>query len=104
LQALERLGHTLIPLNAFAFEARHPVLRKALYRAQVGPGVARLNRTVLAMAEHERPDVFWADKLLSLRPATLQRLRDMGTLCVSYMIDNAFGPRKDPGWRLYMQD
>ena len=20
------------------------------------------------------------------------------------MIDNAFGPRRDPGWRLYMQD
>jgi len=23
---------------------------------------------------------------------------------VSYMIDNAFGPRRDPGWRLYMKD
>jgi spore maturation protein CgeB len=28
----------------------------------------------------------------------------MGIATVSYMIDNAFGPRRDPGWRLYMQD
>ena len=28
----------------------------------------------------------------------------MGITTVSYMIDNAFGPRKDPGWRLYVKD
>ena len=28
----------------------------------------------------------------------------MGVKTVSYMIDNAFGPRRDPGWRLYMKD
>jgi spore maturation protein CgeB len=28
----------------------------------------------------------------------------MGVKSVSYMIDNAFGPRRDPGWRLYMKD
>jgi spore maturation protein CgeB len=28
----------------------------------------------------------------------------MGIATVSYMIDNAFGPRRDPGWRLYMKD
>jgi spore maturation protein CgeB len=66
--------------------------------------VDRLNRDILAMAERERPDVFWADKLLALQPKTLDKLRAMGIVTVSYMIDNAFGPRRDPGWRLYMQD
>jgi spore maturation protein CgeB len=66
--------------------------------------VRRLNRDVLAAAERERPEVFWADKLLGLRPETLVRLREMGIATVSYMIDNAFGPRRDPGWRLYMKD
>ena len=28
----------------------------------------------------------------------------MGMTTVSYMIDNPFGPRRDPGWRLYMKD
>ena len=103
LWALERLGHTVVPLNAYAYQPRQAVLSKVLHRLQVGPWVERLNRDVLATAEREKPDVFWADKLLSLQPRTLDRLRAMGVATVSYMIDNAFGPRRDPGWRLYMQ-
>ncbi len=103
LWALERLGHTVVPLNAYDYEPRRPFLRKALYRLQTGPWVQGLNREVLRLAQRERPDVFWADKLLSLQPQTLMRLRAMGIKTVSYMIDNAFGPRRDPGWRLYMQ-
>ncbi len=101
--ALERQGHTVLPLNAYAYEPARPLVRKVLHRLQVGPWVARLNRDVLRRAERERPEIFWADKLLSLQPRTLDRLRAMGIATVSYMIDNAFGPRRDPGWRLYMQ-
>ena len=104
LQALERLGHTVLPLNAFDFEPRHPLLRKIKHRAQAGPWVWHLNHAVLAMAKRERPHLFWADKLLGLKPATLRALQRIGVLSVSYMIDNAFGPRRDPGWRLYMKD
>ena len=103
LWALERLGHTVLSLNSYGYEPRSALLRKVVHRAQMGPWVARLNRDVLAMAECERPEVFWADKLLGLRPETLRALRTMGIATVSYMIDNAFGPRRDPGWRLYMQ-
>ena len=102
--ALERLGYTVIPMDSLEYEPRQNLLRRVLFRAQVGPWVERLNLEIVATAERERPDVFWADKLLSLRPATLHKLRDMGIVTVSYMIDNAFGPRRDPGWRLYMQD
>ncbi len=103
LWALQRLGHRIVSLNAYTYEPQPPLLRKVLHRLQVGPWVERLNRDVLATAERERPDVFWADKLLALQPQTLDRLRAMGVVTVSYMIDNAFGPRRDPGWRLYMQ-
>jgi hypothetical protein len=104
LWALERLGHTVVPIDSYAYEPQSELLRKVVHRAQMGPWVARLNLDVLAMTERERPDVFWADKLLGLRPETLIKLRGMGVASVSYMIDNAFGPRQDPGWRLYMQD
>jgi len=104
LWALERLGHTVVPLNAYEYEARNALARKVFFRMQAGPWVARLNRDILALAEREKPDVFWADKLLSLQPETLDKLRAMGIVSVSYMIDNAFGPRRDPGWRLYMRD
>ena len=102
--ALERLGHSVIPVNAYDYEPKNALLNKVLFRLQVGPWVDRLNRDILALAERERPDVFWADKLLALRPRTLDKLRAMGIVTVSYMIDNAFGPRRDPGWRLYRKD
>jgi len=104
LWALKRLGHKVVAINAYEYESQNALVRKVFFRMQAGPWVARLNRDILAMAEREKPDVFWVDKLLSLRPETLDKLRAMGVVSVSYMIDNAFGPRRDPGWRLYMQD
>jgi spore maturation protein CgeB len=83
LWALERLGHTVVPLNSYSYEPQNGLLRKVVHRAQVGPWVAQLNHDVLAMAERERPDVFWADKLLGLRPATLVKLRKMGVASVA---------------------
>jgi len=100
---LQRLGHTVIPVNLLDYVPRTPLLRKFAHRTQMGLYVARLNRDLLALAAAEKPDVFWADKLLGLRPATLEQLRACGIRTVSYMIDNAFGPRRDPGWRLYLQ-
>jgi spore maturation protein CgeB len=102
--ALERQGHTVVTLNCFDYQPKSALLRKVVHRAQMGPWVWRLNRDILAAAEKERPDIFWADKVLGLWPKTLDRLRSMGIATVSYMIDNAFGPRRDPGWRLYMKD
>jgi hypothetical protein len=102
--ALERLGNTVVPLNLFVYAPTNATLGKIVHRLQMGPWVVRLNRDIVAMAERERPDIFWADKVLGLWPETIDRLRRMGIVTVSYMIDNAFGPRRDPGWRLYMQD
>jgi hypothetical protein len=102
--ALERLGHTVVPINLFDYVPKGELMRKIVHRAQTGPWVWRLNNDIVAMAEREKPDIFWADKVLGLSPMTLHRLRRMGIATVSYMIDNAFGPRQDPGWRLYMKD
>src|SRR5277367_240117 len=104
LWALERLGHQVIPLNAFEYESSNPFIRKANQRLVIGPSVSRLNQDLISIAEAEKPDVLWTDKLLYMRPKTLDRLRAMGIATVSYMIDNPFGTRQDPGWRLYMKD
>jgi hypothetical protein len=101
--ALERLGHNVVPLNFYPYESSNAFVRKVVHRIVAGPGVARFNRDILAAAEREKPDIFWADKLLWLQPATLDRLRAMGIATISYMIDNPFGTRQDPGWRLYMK-
>jgi spore maturation protein CgeB len=104
LWALERLGHRVIPFNANDYQPASQLMRKVRLRLIAGPGVNRLNDDLLAIAQRERPDLVWADKLLEMQPRTLKRLREMGILTVSYMIDNLFGSRGDPGWRLYRQD
>lgn len=99
--ALERLGHKLISLDMFSYQLENDLLRKVAFRLAVGPHATRLNRDLIALAERERPDVLWMEKGLLITPRTLQRMRALGIVTVSYMIDNAYGPRKDPGWRMY---
>ena len=101
--ALERLGHHVIPFNALDYDSSNPIVRKITYRLAAGPSVDRLNRDLLRIAESEKPDILWTDKVLSVRPKTLDRVRALGIGSVSYMIDNPFGTRRDPGWRLYMK-
>jgi len=102
--ALERLGHRVVPLNAYEYQSTDSLVGKIAFRLAAGPSVNRLNRDLLSMAERERPDLVWTDKLLGMQPKTLDKLRAMGIATVSYMIDNPFGTRQDPGWRLYMKD
>jgi spore maturation protein CgeB len=104
LWALERLGHQVIPFNTFVYESRSPFIRKVAHRFAAGRGVDNLNRDLLKIAKAEKPDLLWTDKLLWMRPKTLDRMRALGIATVSYMIDNPFGTRQDPGWRLYMKD
>ena len=104
LWALERLGHTIVRLNAFEYAAGNALLGKVTMRLAAGPSVNRLNRDLLSIAQREKPDLVWTDKLLAMQPETLEKLRAMGIATVSYMIDNPFGTRSDPGWRLYMKD
>ena len=104
LWALERLGHTVIPFNVEAYAERNPLLRKLAFRLHTGQGIDRLNRDLLRIAREERPDLFWGDKMLWLRPSTLDELRAMGFVLVSYLIDNPFGARRDPGWRLFLKN
>src|SRR5271154_7981 len=104
LWALELLGHTVIRLNTLDYPSSNKLLRTITHRITAGPSVYRLNRDLLDIAVREKPDLFWADKVLWARPDMLAGMRRMGVATVSYMIDNPFGPRRDPGWRLYMKD
>jgi spore maturation protein CgeB len=104
LWALERLGHKIVPLNAYEYVPGDTLLGKLTMRLAAGPSVNRLNGDLIRIAEREKPDVVWTDKLLGMQPKTLEKLRAMGIATVSYMIDNPFGTRSDPGWRLYMKN
>lgn len=106
--ALERAGEQVIPLDVRKVSAQKQGL---MWKADfwlgttlgVGPTVTAFNRETLRMAEEHKPDVMWGDKLLFLRPETLDALRAMGVTTVNYSIDNPFGPRRDRGWGLYLK-
>jgi len=98
---LERLGHQIVPLDTNRFATSNRVLAKLSFLLAAGPDVMRLNREVLRLVDQHKPDLLWADKVLQLQPATVLRCNSIGIQTVCYMIDNAFGPRRDSGWRLY---
>jgi spore maturation protein CgeB len=104
LWALERLGHQVIPFNTFDYLPRNPLISKVAHRLAAGSFVGHLNRDLLRVAEAEKPDILWTDKLLTMRSETIDRMRERDIATVSYMIDNPFGTRRDPGWRLYMKN
>jgi spore maturation protein CgeB len=103
-RSLERLGHTVFPVDIMQYEGSgNPIFARIRYRLQIGRTVTRMNEDVLRMAREHRVDAVWFDKPLFIRAATLRELRAMGVATVDYMIDNPFGPRRDPGFRLYVR-
>jgi len=75
--ALERLGHSVTSLNLEDYVSSNRLIRAAVHRLVVGPGVQRLNRDLIQLAESVRPDIFWADKALWVEPETLDHLRSL---------------------------
>jgi spore maturation protein CgeB len=103
LWALERLGMEVVPMDALAYWQGSRLALNIRGRLIIGPTVARFNRDVLTNAMNNKVDAVWSDKATFLRPATLRKLRTAGIATVNYTIDNPFGPRRDPGWRVYMK-
>lgn len=101
LGALQRLGlEHVAGLDRDRYWAAG-IRGKVQYRLQIGPEVSRFNRDLLDVARREQVQIAIFDKVLQLQPKTLHRLRESGVFCIDYVIDNPFGPRNDPGWRLY---
>ena len=100
-RAMARLGHEVAEFDTAAYYDHGPsIAARIRLRTLWGPTVARLNDDLLAAAQRYRPEVIWFDKPLYVRPATVGRLRAQGAYTVHFTIDNPFGPRGDPGWRL----
>ena len=58
LWALERLGHKVVPFNAFDYNPKNPFIHKVAFRLSAGPGVDRLNRDLLQLARLKSPMCF----------------------------------------------
>lgn len=101
LATLQRLGlGAVVPFDQQSYSGSG-LLGKLQFRAQFGPGVQRFNRDLLRIADEHKVNTALFDKALPLQPQTLQALQRLGIFTIDYVIDNPFGPRNDPGWRLY---
>ena len=101
LAALHRLGLASVTALDQQQYSGSGLLGKLQFRTQLGPEVVRFNRDILRLAADHKVDVAWFDKPLALWPKTLQALHRLGVFTIDYVNDNPFGPRRDPGWRLY---
>jgi hypothetical protein len=102
--ALRRLGHEVEGLDTAWCESTGGRLLSAIrVRALGGPAIARLNEEILAVSRRFQPQLVWFDKPIFVRKKTVDALRESGALTVQFCIDNPFGPRGDPGWRLFRQ-
>lgn len=101
LATLRRLGLAeVVPLDQQKYSA--PGLRgKLQFRTQFGAEVRQFNHNILCLAREHQVNIAWFDKPLSLWPSTLRSLHKLGIFTIDYVNDNPFGPRRDPGWRLY---
>lgn len=102
--ALSRLGHEVSVFDTVSYLTSGNRLSRAwMFRTLVGPAVTRANRLLLEQARKERPDIVWIDKSVLFTARTIAALNALGCVTVSFNQDNPFGPRNDPGWRLFRQ-
>jgi spore maturation protein CgeB len=98
LAALQHLGHEVLPVDTCPPEVglRERRLWERVRRRVLGPrDLALANRTILALARQEQPQVLWVDKGLTIRPETLEAARSFapGLRRVSYSPDDMLNPR-----------
>jgi spore maturation protein CgeB len=100
--AIERLGNEVIEFDAGPYySSGNGLSQRIRVRTLAGWSVYKLNRGLVDLACRKRPDVIWFDKAIFVRARTIRKLREEGFFTVHFNPDNPFGPRNDPGWRLF---
>lgn len=102
--AIERLGHEVVEFDTRPYmSSGGRILSHLRLRTLVGRAVCRLNADLLSTAIQSRPDLIWFDKATFVHATTVSKLRNLGIFTVHFNIDNPFGGRNDPGWRLILE-
>jgi spore maturation protein CgeB len=91
MQVLRGFGHDVESLESFS---RWSTVSRPSRLAQQwmcrGPVITALNRDFISCIERLRPDLVWAEKQQYLKPASLERARELGATLVHYTPDPYF--------------
>jgi len=98
LRSLQRLGQDVIPFDVTKYRPSSQYLSALAFRVPVGPVIHRINRDLLQMVRHHKPDVVFFDRPIQFTPQTILAVQQAGATTVYFNQDNPFGPRGDYGW------
>ena len=102
LGAFKRIGFSVEPFDYSEFTRGPGRMANWLYhRLLAGPMIDRLNHALLRAADAARPDFIYVEKGIFLKPGTIRGLSESRARTIQFTYDNPFGPRGDPGWRLF---
>lgn len=77
MEALERLGHEVVPVDTTGQpRGIRGLVPRALRKAGWVWDATGVNRALLRAVEEHRPELVWIDKGLSVRPRTIRLIRD----------------------------
>lgn len=103
IACIRALGHEVVGMDSELYlSSGGRILSGIRIRTLIGLQVNRLNRNLLDLAAKFRPNIIWLEKALLVRRKTVAKLRKEGIFTIHQNDDNPFGPRKDPGWRLFL--
>jgi hypothetical protein len=94
LEALQRLGHTVVGVDTTCpLSGLHSIWVRAARKAGWTIDTAGANRALLELAKQHQIEVVWIDKGLTIQPKTLRKLREMapGVRLVHYSVDDMSG-------------
>lgn len=104
MMALGRLGHEVIGFDVQKYTASWGKVANWIYhRALIGPAIRRINQDFKDLCESARPDFVLVDKGIFFASQTIQHISNVVAPIIHYPVDNPFGPRHDPGWRLFLE-
>lgn len=91
MEALERLGHSVIPVDSSAAWAGcRQVSRRSQELVGRGPSITGLNEWIARLGRQREPELLWAEKQEYLYPEVLLGLQQTGTRLLHYTPDPYF--------------
>ena len=90
-QALERLGHEVIAVDAWErWSSLGQLHRKCERFIAMGPTITKLNEDIILAAKLGKPQMMWAEKQFYIFPETLKILSSMGIYLLHFTPDPYF--------------
>ena len=74
------------------------------FRFPYGKVLENINNNILNICQKKNIDIIWFEKPIFIKRETLFTLKRKKVFTIDYTVDNAFGPRKHPVWRLYKKN